>query len=232
MRSNKDINYGTLAIRIRSLLKFYMFLIDEYLTLHSQQNLTRSEINRIKENLNKYIKYKKKTINRFSRRNKTIKNDINYAFKSLTVDMLKDLYKVIAPSKSTLINPLNPFKLHDAQFMNFLIVHLMLNYGLRVGELMLLTVNSIKKSLQGKTYSLIIVNTEDEFDNRKRKPNIKNDHSHRVLELQERDYQFLNIYMTQIRTKNPSEILFTSLKAPYSAWLCCTNLSVKAFSAI
>ncbi|MBL8286319.1 MAG: site-specific integrase, partial [Acinetobacter johnsonii] len=152
-----------------------------------------------------------------SRRNKTIKNDINYAFKSLTVDMLKDLYKVIAPSKSTLINPLNSFKLHDAQFRNFLIVHLMLNYGLRVGELMLLTVNSIKKSLQGKTYSLIIVNTEDEFDNRKRKPNIKNDHSHRVLELQERDYQFLNIYMTQIRTKNPSEILFTSLKAPYSA---------------
>lgn len=217
LRSNKDINYGTLAIRIRSLLKFYMFLIDEYLTLHSQQNLTRSEINRIKENLNKYIKYKKKTINRFSRRNKTIKNDINYAFKSLTVDMLKDLYKVIAPSKSTLINPLNPFKLHDAQFRNFLIVHLMLNYGLRVGELMLLTVNSIKKSLQGKTYSLIIVNTEDEFDNRKRKPNIKNDHSHRVLELQERDYQFLNIYMTQIRTKNSSEILFTSLKAPYSA---------------
>ena len=62
MRSNKDINYGTLAIRIRSLLKFYMFLIDEYLTLHSQQNLTRSEINRIKENLNKYIKYKKKQL--------------------------------------------------------------------------------------------------------------------------------------------------------------------------
>jgi len=62
LRSNKDINYGTLAIRIRSLLKFYMFLIDEYLTLHSQQNLTRSEINRIKENLNKYIKYKKKQL--------------------------------------------------------------------------------------------------------------------------------------------------------------------------
>lgn len=39
-----------------------MFLIDEYLTLHSQQNLTRSEINRIKENLNKYIKYKKKQL--------------------------------------------------------------------------------------------------------------------------------------------------------------------------
>ncbi len=62
MRSNKDINYGTLAIRIRSLLKFYMFLIDEYLTLHLQQNLTRSEINRIKVNLNKYIKYKKKQL--------------------------------------------------------------------------------------------------------------------------------------------------------------------------
>lgn len=217
LRSNKDINYDILAIRIRSLLKFYMFLIDEYLTLYSQPNLTRSEINRIKENLDKYIKYKRKTVNRFSRRNKTIKNEINYAYKSLTADMLKDLYKIIAPSNSTLINSLNPFKMHDAQFRNFLIVHLMLNYGLRVGELMLLTVNSIKKSIQGKSYSLIIANTEDEFDNRQRKPNIKNDYSYRVLELQERDYQFLNIYMTQIRKNNPSEILFTSLKAPYSA---------------
>jgi len=217
LRSNNDINYDTLAIRVRSLLKFYMFLIDEYLTLHSQPNLKRSEINRIKENLDKYINYKKKTVNRFSRRNKTIKNEINYLFKSLTTEMLEDLYKIIAPSNSRLINPLNPFKLHDAQFRNFLIVHLMLNYGLRVGELMLLTVNSIKKSIQGKSYSLIIANTEDEFDNRQRKPNIKNDYSYRVLELQERDYQFLNIYMTQIRKNNPSEILFTSLKAPYSA---------------
>src|SRR5690606_10613530 len=183
LRSNNDINYDTLAIRVRSLLKFYMFLIDEYLTLHSQPNLKRSEINRIKENLDKYINYKKKTVNRFSRRNKTIKNEINYLFKSLTTEMLEDLYKIIAPSNSRLINPLNLFKLHDAQFRNFLIVHLMLNYGLRVGELMLLTVNSIKKSLQGKTYSLIIVNTEDEFDNRKRKPNIKNDHSHKLTKI-------------------------------------------------
>lgn len=217
LRSNKDINYDTLAIRISSLLKFYKFLIDEYLTLHSQPNLTRNEINRIKINLDNYIKHKKKIIKSFSRTNKTIKSEINYAFKSLTAEMLKALYQVIAPSKSTLVNSLNPFKLHEAQIRNFLIVHLMLNYGLRVGELMLLTVNSIKKSIQGNFYSLIVANTEDEFDNRQRKPNIKNVHSYRVLELQERDYQFLNIYISQIRKKNPSEILFTSLKPPYSA---------------
>ena len=122
LRSNKNINYDTLAIRISSLLKFYKFLIDEYLTLHSQPNLTRNEINRIKINLDNYMKHKKKIIKSFSRTNKTIKSEINYAFKSLTAEMLKALYQVIAPSKSTLVNPLNPFKLHDAQLRNFLIV--------------------------------------------------------------------------------------------------------------
>jgi len=76
----------------------------------------------------------------------------------MTDEMVKALYQVIAPSKLTRINPLNPFKLHDAQFRNFLIVHLMLNYGLRIGELMLLTVRSIKKSIQNSSYNLIITN--------------------------------------------------------------------------
>lgn len=218
LRKNKDINYDTLGRRIKSLLKFYRFLVDEYLTIHSQPHLTRNEINRIKINLDNYIKHKKKTIKSFSKKNRTIKSEINYTFKSMTDEMVKALYQVIAPSKLTRINPLNPFKLHDAQFRNFLIVHLMLNYGLRIGELMLLTVRSIKKSIQNSSYNLIITNTEDEFDNRQRKPNIKNEYSYRVLELQERDYQFLNIYMNEIRKDISSEILFTSLKPPYSAF--------------
>jgi len=48
LRKNKDINYDTLGRRIKSLLKFYRFLVDEYLTIHSQPHLTRNEINRIK----------------------------------------------------------------------------------------------------------------------------------------------------------------------------------------
>ena len=111
----------------------------------------------------------------------------------------------------------NPFKNRPTQFRNFLIIHLMLNYGLRVGELMLLTVNSIKKSVLNDSYSLIITNTDDEHDDRRRKPKIKNEFSYRVITLQERDYRFINIYIKEIRSDINSDILFTSLKPPYSS---------------
>ena len=93
----------------------------------------------------------------------------------------------------------------------------MLNYGLRIGELMLLTTNSIKKSIQNHSFSLIITNTDDEFDDRSKKPKIKNEYSYRVIKLQERDYRILQIYINEIRKEIPSHILFTSLKPPYSA---------------
>src|SRR5690606_16626167 len=111
---------------------------------------------------------------------------------------------------------LNPFKTNDTQLRNFIIVHLMLNYGLRVGELMLLTTKSFKK-LQGKDrYSLIITNTHDEYDNRAKKPSIKNEFSYRVIELEKRDFNFLTIYKENVRNNIDSEILFTSMKPPYS----------------
>ncbi|MGS0705387.1 site-specific integrase [Acinetobacter sp. ANC 3781] len=217
LRNNQSVNYTTIGHRIKSFLKFYSFLIDEYLTIHSQPQLTRKEIDRIKLNLDKYMINKKKILNRFSKTNKTIKSEINYSFKSMTDEMLRALYQIISPNNSNKTNELNPFKLKQAQLRNFLIVHLMVNYGLRVGELMLLTINSIKKSIQSHSYSLIITNTDDEYDDRLRKPKIKNEYSYRVITLQERDYKILKIYIDEIRNDIPSKILFTSLKPPYSA---------------
>ena len=68
----------------------------------------------------------------------------------------------------------------------------MINYGLRVGELMLLTTKSIKKSINSDVYNLIITNTEDEYDIRSRKPSIKNELSYRVIKLSNFDYEFIN----------------------------------------
>lgn len=160
---------------------------------------------------------KKKIINNFSKANKTIKSEINHNFKSMNQEMIKGLYSVISPSNSNKYNELNPFRSKNVQLRNFLIIHLMLNYGLRIGELMLLTTNSIKKSIQNHSFSLIITNTDDEFDDRSKKPKIKNEYSYRVIKLQERDYRILQIYMNEIRNEIPSQILFTSLKPPYSA---------------
>ncbi|MGJ7625313.1 site-specific integrase, partial [Acinetobacter baumannii] len=58
---------------------------------------------------------------------------------------------------------------------------------------------------------------DDEFDDRVKKPKIKNEYSYRVIKLQERDYKILQIYINEIRKEIPSKILFTSLKPPYSA---------------
>ena len=160
---------------------------------------------------------KKKILNNFSKSNKTIKSEINYLFKSMNQEMIKGLYLIISPNNSIKYNGLNPFKSKNVQLRNFLIIHLMLNYGLRIGELMLLTTKSIKKSMQNHNFSLIITNTDDEFDERSKKPNIKNEYSYRVIKLQERDYKILKIYMDEIRQEIPSQILFTSLKPPYSA---------------
>ncbi|MBP2543198.1 integrase [Acinetobacter guillouiae] len=160
---------------------------------------------------------KKKIINNFSKSNKTIKSEINYSFKSMNDEMIKGLYLIISPSKSDKYNTLNPFKSKKVQLRNFLIIHLMLNYGLRIGELMLLTINSIKKSIQNDNFSLIITNTDDDYDDRAKKPKIKNEYSYRVIRLQERDYKMLQIYINEIRKEIPSQILFTSLKPPYSA---------------
>lgn len=93
----------------------------------------------------------------------------------------------------------------------------MLNYGLRVGELMLLTIGSIKKSIQNQNFNLIITNTDDDFDNRLKKPKIKNEYSYRVIKLQKRDYKYIKIYIDNIRKETASQILFTSLQPPYSA---------------
>ncbi|MCM1959098.1 site-specific integrase [Acinetobacter modestus] len=217
LRNSENTNYTTIGHRIRSFLKFYSFLIDEYLTIQSQPQLTFKEIQKIKGNLNKYMTIKKKIINNFSKSNKTIKSEINYLFKSMNDEMIKGLYLIIAPSKSEKYNSLNPFKSKNIQLRNFLIIHLMLNYGLRIGELMLLTINSIKKSIQSHNFSLIITNTDDDYDDRAKKPKIKNEYSYRVIRLQERDYKILQIYISEIRKEIPSQILFTSLKPPYSA---------------
>lgn len=48
-------------------------------------------------------------------------------------EMVISLYTIIAPCSSQKYNPLNPFPTRNTQFRNFLIIRLLLNYGLRVG---------------------------------------------------------------------------------------------------
>lgn len=215
LRSNLDVNYMTITQRIRSLFKYFAYLLDEYWNVRNQE-LTVTEITHRRKNIDLYLMNKKKIFSKFSKRSLTVKSEINHSFKSLNNEMLAKLYEIIRPNQSTKTNINNPFSSQQHQLRNFLIVHLMVNYGLRVGELMLLTKRSIKKSLNSDLYSLVVTNTEDEHDTRARKPSIKNEQSFRVIKLNNMDFKFLNLYIENIRNFTESDLLFTSLKPPYS----------------
>lgn len=216
LRNNKNVNYDTLSRRVCSFLDFYSFIVGEYFNTYTQPQLTTKEISVITKKIDKYIKNKKRIVGKFSRSTKTVKDNKVPVFKSMDYELMVKLYSIIAPNNLNKLNGLNPFKTNDTQLRNFIIVHLMLNYGLRVGELMLLTTKSFKKSQGKDRYSLIITNTHDEYDNRAKKPSIKNEFSYRVIELEKRDFNFLTIYKENVRNNIDSEILFTSTKPPYA----------------
>lgn len=215
LRSNIDANYMTITQRLRSLFKYFVYLLDEYWNVR-YQDITIKDLTNRRKKIDLFLLNKKKIFSKFSKRSITVKTEINHNFKSLTNEMVVMLYKIIRPNHSANINIDNPFSTKSHQLRNFLIVHLMMNYGLRVGELMLLTKRSIKKSLNSDSYSLIVTNTDDEHDSRVRKPSIKNEQSYRVIKLDSMDYKFLMQYIEKIRNFNDSDILFTSLKPPYS----------------
>ncbi len=215
LRSNIDANYMTITQRLRSLFKYFAYLLDEYWNTRYQDIAIKELTNRRKK-IDLFLLNKKRIFSKFSKYSLTVKSEINHNFKSLTNEMVAMLYKIIRPDQSAKINIDNPFSTKSHQLRNFLMVHLMMNYGLRVGELMLLTKRSIKKSLNSDSYSLIITNTDDEHDPRQRKPSIKNEQSYRVIKLDSMDYKFLMLYVEKIRNFNNSDILFTSLKPPYS----------------
>ncbi|ENW18454.1 phage integrase [Acinetobacter haemolyticus CIP 64.3 = MTCC 9819] len=146
LRSNTDVNYKTITQRLRSVIKFFVFLLDEYWNIRNQ-DLTIKEITNHRKKIDRFLLNKKKIFGKFSQRSLTVKNTINHSFKSLSNEMVASLYEVIRPDQKNKTNPNNPFSTQPHQLRNFLIIHLMLNYGLRVGELMLLTEKSIKKSI-------------------------------------------------------------------------------------
>lgn len=215
LRSNIDVNYMTITQRLRSLFKYFTYLLNEYWNIR-YQDLTVKEITNRRAKIDFFLMNKKKIFSKFSKRSLTVKSEINHSFKSLTNEMVAMLYKIIRPNQTANINLDNPFPTKAHQLRNFLIVHLMVNYGLRVGELMLLTKRSMKKSLNSDSYSLIVTNTDDENDSRYRKPSIKNEQSYRVIKLDSMDYRFVMLYIENIRNFNQSDILFTSMKPPYS----------------
>jgi len=200
----------TIATRLRAVLQFVSFLNSEFVS-NRYLDLSPVEVATIHGYISKRINEKRDDLRFFYRRSS--RNNISHqTYSSLTSGMIKDLFKILRPTTNKQHNPDNPFKRVETQFRNYIILRLLINYGLRIGELLLLETSSIKRTSRG-TYALVITNTEE--DNRKTL-SIKTRDSHRVLDLEAADYKLLSTYITHVRAVNYSGAkLFVTVTPPH-----------------
>ncbi len=191
--------------KVHAIICFANYLIQTYVSTRYMDSSPK-ELSRLASQLNKKLLIYKDEFEKFKR-------PTDMQFKSMDLDMVTKFYHVITPSSSSKLNELNPFPVRQIQIRNFLICRLLINYGLRVSELLLLECRSIKPNLKGDKFSLIITSVdEDVEDNRKRLPSLKNIYSHRVIEIDKIDYHFLTIYLKKIRPPTKHDFLFCSSK--------------------
>ena len=206
----------THAERVRAVARFIKYLIGKYVNAHYYDDEPK-EIIRYSDRLLRSLKIKTEGYSSLLIRRKIDASNVYQGYKSLTIEMVAAIYKIITPSSYKRKNELNPFSTNSVQLRNYLIVRILLNYGLRVGELMLLELESIKTNMRGDKYSLIITNTSDgNHDPRARLPSLKTDNAHRVIDIEQSDYEFLQLYIDKIRPKVKHRFIFATLKKPFS----------------
>lgn len=159
----------------------------------------------------------------------------NPTYRSLTKEQLLCLDEMLLPSSplisesvpkenaSVYKNKLNPFASLFLQFRTYIIHRLMFNYGLRIGEVLLLTVESLGASkpnhLGEIRYILSVNNLPSHINDPRKEPiTIKNRFSLREILLDEKDYYHIKYYINELRNplfiktdksiENDSQLLF------------------------
>jgi len=211
LASHSTASRLTNAERVRAVIRFLSFLVNTYVSPMYMKG-SPEELSRLSLQLNTKLMICRDEFSVLARGKRAKNSDSHQGFRSLTAGMVRAVYEIIAPNTGSKTNPLNPFPAGEIQFRNFLIVRLLLNYGLRISELLLLECRSIKPNIQGDKYSLIVTTIDDEVkDSRGRAPSLKNIYAHRVLELANQDYFFLMTYIEKIRSPmTPYHFIFTS----------------------
>ncbi|MEL0577520.1 site-specific integrase [Pectobacterium punjabense] len=202
----KSVGTFTNAARFRAIIQFISFLINKYVSPFYLEDSPKV-LSRLASRLHARLRLCNDSYRTLAtgKKSRTIQG-----FQSMNSDMVICLYRIITPCSARKFNPLNPFPSGDLQFRNFLIVRLLLNYGLRIGELLLLERQSIKSNIKGDKFSLIITTTDGESDPRGYAPSLKNVWANRVLELDKQDHDFLIIYIEKLRPKTEHDYVFTS----------------------
>lgn len=110
---------------------------------------------------------------------------------------LRDLLVVANP-----VSPRNPFKDYRVRWRNWLIVYLFLLVGLRRGELLLLSIDSLKQDVDSETGEWVRwldVTTTEYEDRRATRPSIKTAESHRQVPISEDLAALYERYVAEFR---------------------------------
>ncbi|MDP9959777.1 tyrosine-type recombinase/integrase [Chryseobacterium lathyri] len=123
------------------------------------------------------------------------RNNTGLQFKSLTSSQLKSLHEIIQVNSD-----LNPFTVF-LQNRNYLILRILLDTGIRIGELLNLTTLDIK-IIADVPYLVIGRHEYMATDKRTRRPSIKTDQSNRLVAISKNLYEKLLLYIKKDRRNN------------------------------
>lgn len=126
--------------------------------------------------------------------------------RSLTTEEVLAITSCSRPSTSRTLNALNPWQKHvdrsqvaAVQIRNHLMIRLLLHYGLRLGELLLLRVKSLVPYSSGTGHAVAITNYEGSADPRTVAPKLKNAWSERLIQLAPEDVKLWELYVDHLR---------------------------------
>ncbi|BAX55325.1 hypothetical protein PDPUS_2_00739 [Photobacterium damselae subsp. piscicida] len=205
-------NKGTYGGHIRHVGGFFKYLNYRYMNV-AYQNMSPMEAHQNSKANKENLAYVMKNFNQIE----ISQNEPAHRYKSITEKQSIELMNMLIPSTpaftnvdtgefvEAVLNPLNPFEEGFQQNRNYLMHRFMYNYGLRVGEVLLLMTDSIGETLpdsRGKTkFVMVVQNLPDDVDDqRKHKPSIKTQQSYRQIELTEDDFIMVEIFKNRYRT--------------------------------
>lgn len=192
--------------RYQAVCRFISWLIDSYITPHF---ITESikDIDAHKRALHSFLNVETKKYSKYSS-NKS--HNTNF-YKSLTHEQLRDFVSLFFLPKQ--IEKDDDGKLAPSvyvSFRNLILIKLLTQYGLRIGEALLLRGTSFKSNMSGNAFYMYVANLNDSVDPRKQKPQIKTQQSIRELKITSQDYKIIKMFMSQVELRSSHNFLITS----------------------
>jgi integrase len=207
---------ATHSTRALAVIRFINFLIKTYIDSR-YTNLSKTEILQHRKLFEMKLEAPQLTFQKYIKDSGSKKNQL----RSLTGKQCHDFLKVIKPITAKTPNPLNPHLSRALQIRNYVMWLLILRYGLRPGEVLLLQKISFKPYYTDRSKFLMVVqNLESEEDTRSDKPSIKTIASTRSIDISKEHYNLIiGLYYNELRPTEEQcghDFIFASSVKPYS----------------